>query len=86
MTCRRGQLPTTTKGSSRVWVPSLRRWLLPKELAASHGFPVTADLASHAGASERASTTAQNRVRRLTCKASGVASRTLPEPEPEPGI
>ena len=49
MTCKKGQLPTTTTNSSRFWAPSLRRWLLPKEIAASQGFPVSPSLAAAAG-------------------------------------
>ena len=41
-------MPTIT-GSSIFWVPALRRWLLPMELAASHGFPVTETMAAKAG-------------------------------------
>ena len=34
---------------SIFWVPFLQRWLLPRELALCHGFPVTAATARAAG-------------------------------------
>ena len=34
-------LPTMTTKSCRMWVPRLRRWLLPVELAWAHGYPAT---------------------------------------------
>ena len=43
-----GTLPTVTT-SSKLWVPSLRRFLLPVELACAHGFPVTSTAAADAG-------------------------------------
>ncbi len=44
----RGAMPTCTRGCSVLWVPFLRRWLLPIELAAAHGLPITQSLASDA--------------------------------------
>ena len=32
-----------------MWVPKLRRWLLPVELAYMHGYPVTAEAARDLG-------------------------------------
>ncbi len=43
-----GQLPTIMT-KSIFWVPFLQRWLLPRELALCHGFPVTAATARAAG-------------------------------------
>ena len=43
-----GTLPTVTT-VSKLWVPSLRRFLLPVELACAHGFPVTSTAAADAG-------------------------------------
>jgi len=36
-----GKLPSILRNSNRFWSPCLRRWLVPKELAACHGYPVT---------------------------------------------
>ena len=41
MSNERGQLPVCTRACYRLWLASRRRWLLPIELAAAHGFPVT---------------------------------------------
>ena len=46
-----GTLPTVTT-KSRLWVPSLRRFLLPVELAYAHGFPVTSTAAVDAGVAQ----------------------------------
>ena len=46
-----GTLPTVTT-VSRLWVPSLRRFLLPVELAYAHGFPVTSTAAVDAGVAQ----------------------------------
>ena len=44
-----GSMPTLRHSGSLFWAPSLRRWLLPCELAAASGFPVFAELATAAG-------------------------------------
>ena len=44
-TSSKGLLPTLLHSGGRLWVPSLKRWLLPLELAAMSGFPVTEALA-----------------------------------------
>jgi len=41
---RNGKAPAILKGSHRFWVPCLHRWLVPRELAVCHGFPVTGAL------------------------------------------
>ena len=38
---KKGEPPTITTKSHRMWIPMLRRWLLPIEVAFAHGFPVT---------------------------------------------
>jgi hypothetical protein len=47
-TSRDGSLPTLRHAGSLIWVPFLGRWLLPCELAAASGFPVTTQLAQAA--------------------------------------
>ncbi len=47
-TDRGGAMPTCTRNCSVLWVPFLRRWLLPIELAAAHGLPITHSLATAA--------------------------------------
>jgi len=42
-------IPTATSGCGLYWSPCLKRWLLPVELAAMHGFPVSESLAAEAG-------------------------------------
>ena len=48
-TTAQGRMPTFTTGCSRMWVPVLRRWLLPRELAAAMGFPTYGVLAAAVG-------------------------------------
>lgn len=44
-----GAIPTLTRKSHILWLPFYRRWLLPSELAAASGFPVTSALADSLG-------------------------------------
>lgn len=36
-----GSLPTLRRSSGKLWIPSLSRWMVPKERLASLAFPVT---------------------------------------------
>ncbi len=47
-TTRAGEMPTITRQSKLLWSPSMRRWLLPVELAAASGLPVTSAFAADA--------------------------------------
>ena len=49
LTARDGALPTCCRNCGLLWMPSLHRWLLPMELGAAHGLPVTEALAADAG-------------------------------------
>ncbi len=45
--CHDGMMPTFTR-STKLWVPFLRRWLLPCEMALAMGLPTTVEAAEHA--------------------------------------
>ena len=49
MTGGDGRMPTITTNCKLWWVPYLRRWLLPSELAVMMGFPTSRSLAEAAG-------------------------------------